>query len=292
MIRHWLQLIFDISLIAFMLGNLSAMGLQLRLADAWTPLRSIRFVGRTLFAGFFVSPALAYVVARIVPMEAPFATGLLLLGLAPSAPFLPLVVKKANGDLAAAAGTMLLASVGTIVIMPVAVPLAAPGLSADAWRIAKPLFCLVLIPLASGIFIKSMWPARAVVLHCYVKHITGASTIIFLAMVIVLNFKTIAGSVGSHALIAQFLYVPATAITGYLCSAGMPGAKRSVVSLGTCTRNIGIAAAIVGTDGDQRTMVMLVFATLVTLIVSFGTAAWFSRAGHQPLVHDPTVHRI
>ena len=107
-----LQLAFKISLIIFMVGNLAAMGLQLRLADAVAPLRNPRFVFRTILAGFLFSPLLAYLISIAVPMERPYAIGLLLLGLAPAAPFLPLAVKRAHGDLAASAGVMLLASPG------------------------------------------------------------------------------------------------------------------------------------------------------------------------------------
>jgi predicted Na+-dependent transporter len=70
---------------------------------------------------------------------------------------------------------------------------------------------------------------------------------------------------------------------GYLIAAGMPAKQRSVMSLGMGTRNIGVAAAIVGTKGDQKIMVMLVIATLVTVALSFTTAAWFARSAASSL---------
>jgi BASS family bile acid:Na+ symporter len=284
MISHPLQMLFTISLIIFMVGNLSAMGLQLRAAEACAPLTNVRFVVTALTAGFVISPALAYLVVLMVPMERAYAVGLLVLGMAPSAPFLPLMVKRANGDLAAAAGLMLLSCVGTIVMMPLGVPLVAHGLSAGAWSIAKPLFSLILVPLAVGVFIKSMWDGVARRLFACVKTITGVGTIVFLVMVLILDFKGFVGSVGSHALLAQLLFVPALAVGGYLGAAGMPESSRSVMSLGMCTRNIGAAAAIVGTKGDQRTMVMLVIATLVTIAFSFVAASWFARKLRGTLV--------
>ncbi len=272
-----LQSIFTTSLVIFMVGNLSAMGLQLNLANACVPLKNVRFVVVTLLGGFVIGPALGYLVVATVPMEPPYATGLLLLGLAPSAPFLPLVVKRANGDLAAAASVMLLASLGTILIMPVGVPLVASSLSVSAWTIARPLLSMVLAPLALGMFIKSVWDSAAQRIYPYVKTITSVGTIVFLAMVLILNFKGFVASAGSHALLAQLLYVPALSLAGYLIAAGMAHNQRSVMSLGLCTRNIGAAAAIVGTKGDQRIMVMLVIATLVTVVFSFALASWYAR---------------
>ncbi|MFP5207709.1 MAG: bile acid:sodium symporter family protein [Acidobacteriota bacterium] len=283
MISEFIKAAFTISLVIFMIGSLSAMGLQLRFADAIVPLKNARFVLITLLSGFLIGPTLGYLVVLVVPMERHYAVGLLLLSMAPAAPFLPLVVKKANGNLAAAAGLMLLASVGTIVVMPFGVPLVAPGLSASAWSIAKPLIFLVLAPLALGIFIKSMWADCADHIYRFVNSITSIATVLFLAMVLILNFKSFLGSVGSHAFLAQLLYVPALAVAGYLSAVGMPETKRSVMSLGMCTRNIGVGAAIVGAQGDQRTMVMLVIATLVTVAFSFAAASWFARRAPSAL---------
>ena len=77
--------------------------------------------------------------------------GLILLGLTPCAPLLPMVAERARGDLNYAATFMLLASAGTVIEMPFAVPLMVEGLTVSAWDIAKPLLLLVLIPLAIGV---------------------------------------------------------------------------------------------------------------------------------------------
>jgi bile acid:Na+ symporter, BASS family len=286
-IHHLLQVLFKISLVIFMVGNLSAMGLQIQLADAIIPLKNRRFALRTLIACFVLGPALAYFTILVVPMEHPYAIGVLLLGMTPAAPFMPLVVKKANGNLAVAACFMLLASLGTIVIMPFGVPLISKGLSASAWSIAKPLILLVLLPLAIGIVIRSRSAAAANWLFRCVNIITGIGTLFFLLLVILLDFKSFIGAIGSHAFLAQILYVPALAVVGYLMGSGLPDDTRSVMSLGMCTRNIGVAAAIVGTDGDERTMVMLVIATLVTLTFSFVAAARFARMSHNALQIKP-----
>jgi BASS family bile acid:Na+ symporter len=273
-----LKLIFKIALVIFMAGNMSAMGLQLSISDACRPLRSVRFVLTSLIIGFVIGPAISQLVVFFVPMEQPYATGLLLLGMTPCAPFLPLVVRRANGDLAAAAGLTLLASVGTILIMPLLVPMVAAGLPVSALSIARPLAILILLPLAAGTAIKSIWTAFAKRIYFYVNRITAIGTIMFVCMVLILNFQRFIGSIGSHALLAELLYVPAMAFVGYVSGVGMPAGRRSVISLGMCTRNVGAAAAIVGTDGDQRTMVMLVIATFVTIAVSAGAASWFAGA--------------
>lgn len=286
--NDFLQFVFKVSLIIFMVGNLLAMGLQLRVSDAVAPLKNARFVLATLFASFIFSPALAFAVTLVVPMERPYAIGLLLLGLAPAAPFLPLVVKKAKGDLAAAAGLMLLASLGTILVMPWGVPIIAPGMSASAWSIGRPLLFLIFFPLVVGLGVKNRFPIAADWLYRYVKAVTAVGTIVFLGVVIVLNFHGFVGAIGSRAFLAQLLFVPGLTVGGYLIAAGMPREQKSVMSLGMCTRNIGAAAAIVGTNGDQKIMVMLVIATIATVAISFGAAAWFARAARQRQHPEPS----
>ena len=287
MIDYLLHLIFRVSLVVFMVGNMSAMGLQLSLSDACRPLRDIRFVLTALIFGFVLGPALALLVVLAVPMQQPYATGLLLLGMTPCAPFLPLVVRRANGDLAAAAGLMLLASAGTILVMPLGVPLLAASLHASAWGIARPLTVLVFFPLVACVTIKSIWPLAANRMYVYVKRITAVGTLVFLALILALNIQSFIGSVGSHALIAQLVFVPALTLGGYLGALGMPVSRRSVISLGMGTRNIGAAAAIVGAEGDERTLAMLVIALLVTLVVSFVSASWFARANPKASLEGP-----
>jgi len=78
-------------------------------------------------------------ISQVLPLAAPYTTGLLLIGLAPAAPFLPMVVRRAGGDLAYTVAFMLIAVICTILLMPLAVPLIVPGLSVDPWAVAKPL---------------------------------------------------------------------------------------------------------------------------------------------------------
>ncbi|HUT61884.1 MAG TPA: bile acid:sodium symporter, partial [Phycisphaerae bacterium] len=113
-----LNLLFKISLALFMGASLLEMGLKLNLAEAFRGLRSSRFVAFSLVWSFVLCPALAYGITRVIPLEPPYAIGLILLGMAPCAPFVPRLVEKAGGDLGYTAAFMVLASVGTVFFMP------------------------------------------------------------------------------------------------------------------------------------------------------------------------------
>jgi len=134
-----LDIALKVSLVLFMVGNLLHMGLRLKLQEAFAGLRNTRFVVQSIVWGFVLCPALAYLLAKIVPLDPAYGMGLILLGMAPCAPFLPPMVERARGDMGSAAAFMILASIVTVVYMPIAVPVMVTGLSTDAWTIAKPL---------------------------------------------------------------------------------------------------------------------------------------------------------
>lgn len=148
-----LMILLKISLVIFMAGNLLDMGLRLNPRDALRGLRDVRFVAYTLLWGFVFCPALAYVITLVIPLEYPYAVGLILLGMTPCAPFLPAIVNKAKGDLGFTAAFMLLTAVAMVIFMPFAVPMMVKGLAVSTWTIAKPLLMVVLLPLAVGMVI-------------------------------------------------------------------------------------------------------------------------------------------
>jgi len=77
-----LLFLLKISLAIFIAGNLLEMGLRLNLRDALEGLRNVRFVAYTLLWGFILGPGLAYAITLIIPLEPPYALGLILFGMA------------------------------------------------------------------------------------------------------------------------------------------------------------------------------------------------------------------
>lgn len=78
--------------VIYPIANLAAMGLELDLRNAARTLRDPRFVTLILVLGWLAGPALAYLITRTIPLAEGHAAGLLLISLAPTAPFFPLMV--------------------------------------------------------------------------------------------------------------------------------------------------------------------------------------------------------
>ena len=274
-----LQILLKISLVMFMVGNLLDMGLRLKLREALGGLRNVRFVVLSGLWGFVLCPALAYLLTKVIPLEQPYAIGLVLLGMTPCAPFLPMMVDKARGDLAYAAAFMLLASVVTVIYMPLAVPVIVKGLTADAWTIARPLLFFLMVPLAIGMAIQRASAPVAAGLQPIVKKTTGIATLVMLVLCVVVYGKGFIGAVGTYAIGAQILFFSVATAASYGLSFGLPQAQKSVLALGMSTRNLGAAFAplFAIADVDQRAIVMVALGVPMQTIFSLLAARWLAR---------------
>src|SRR5512135_853902 len=94
-----LQKIMGITIVIFMVGNLLEVGLRLEVSEALAALRNVRFVVTSLLWCFVLGPALAVLLTKLIPLAAPYALGLILLGMAPCSPAIPVMRKKSGGSL-------------------------------------------------------------------------------------------------------------------------------------------------------------------------------------------------
>jgi BASS family bile acid:Na+ symporter len=263
-------------IVAFMVGNLAAIGLELEFRAAVAPLGNLRFVIVVVVLDWLLGPAFAWALAKAIPMAEPYALGLVLMGLAPAAPFLPLMVRQAGGDLAYAACFMLIAAAGTVIFMPVMLPVLAPRLTVSAWAIARPLILLLLAPLAAGLALRAWVPLAAQRLHRHVKRLADAATVAMLAAIAIVHWRSFVEAIGSYAIAAQLVYAIGATVGSYWLSRGLAPDQRSVVSLGACTRNLGAALApLLAATADPRTTVMIALGVPITLLVTAVAARWF-----------------
>lgn len=274
-----LDILFKVSLAIFMAGSLLEMGLKLNLADAVRGLRSPRFVVFSLLWSFVICPALAYAITLVIPLEAPYAIGLILLGMAPCAPFVPRLVEKAKGDLGYTAAFMVLASLGTVVFMPFAVPLLAKGLTASAWSIAKPLLIVVLLPMAIGVLIRRKSDPVASKLLPAVKKSAGLAGLVWCILCLVIYGKGLLGVAGSFAVASELLFFGLIFLGTFFLAFGLPYEQKIVLSIGVTTRNLGacLAPLLSVPDMDQRATLMIVLALFIMVIVTLLGTKWLGR---------------
>jgi BASS family bile acid:Na+ symporter len=274
-----MQDLFKIAVVIFTVSNIGAMGLGLNLREVLKDLRSIRTIGLILLWGWAVGPALAWLINSLLPLSEGHAAGLLLISLAPTAPFFPLMVSKARGDMSFAAAFMLLTTIGTVVLLPLMAPLLIQGLTVDSWSLAKPLIKMVLLPLVIGGAIRAFAPNLAQKMLPVAQKIGTVFLLIALALTLVLYGREMLATVGSFAPGAQILFFIAITAISYTIGFGLEQQQRSDMALGMCTRNIAaLFAAFFGiANPPDGLFVMIVLAVPLAAIVARVAARLFAR---------------
>lgn len=267
----------EVAVLVFVVTCMAGAGLGLGLAEVAAPLRRGRLVALSLAASFVVAPAVAYGLTRAVPLDRPYEIGLLLLGGAAGAPFLPKLAALADGDIAFSVGLMLLLTVGSVVFLPVVLPLLIPGLAADPWPLLRPLLVSMLLPLAAGMVVRRLAAGWAGRLRTACVAASNVSMVLAVGLLVWLNFDALVGTFGSGAVAVAVVFVGLTVAAGYALGGPDPR-TRSVLGLGTGQRNVA-AAMLMATQNfaDPGVVVMILVATLAGLVVLVPAARVMAR---------------
>jgi BASS family bile acid:Na+ symporter len=254
-------------MLTFVLSSMVAMGLGLTVAQIIAPLRSFRLVSLSLVANFVVMPAAAVGLGKLLRLEESMAIGLLLLGAAAGAPFLPILAQLAKGNLAFAAGLMVLLMVVTVGYLPLVLPLLLPGVTVNPLQIAKSLFLLMLIPLGIALAVNAKAPAFAAKVRPWLSRISSLSLIALVGLLVLINLKSVLAVFGTGGILGGLLFIAAGLGIGWLL--GGPGRDtRLVLGQGTAQRNIAAALVVASQSfSDTNVVVMVVVVAIVGLLI-------------------------
>src|SRR5262245_16226350 len=265
------------SVLTFLVASMLELGLSLTLAQVVAPLKNVRLIALSIIANFLSVPLLALGVAKGMRLEEPFATGLLLLGLAPGAPFIPKVVQIARGNLAFATGLMVLLVVGTAIDLPLLLPRVITGVEINAWQIEQSLFLLMLLPLFIGLAVHAKFRSLPAWLCFSMGFVANVSGLVVLVLIVVFNFQSVLRLFGTGVIFAGLIFVVLSVLAGWLFG-GRDREIRCALGLGTGLRNVG-AALLIGAKNfdDPRVNVMVVVTALVGLFILLPAASVFGR---------------
>ena len=253
----------------FVVTSMLGMGASLTMGMILQPLKNAKLVILAIVANFVLAPALAYAITLVLPISEDQEIGLIVLGCAAGAPFLPKLAQSAKGPLGFSVGMMVLLMVVTIIYLPIVMPLLLSGVSVSPWDIAKSLIVLMLVPLAIGLLIR----AHSVEDGEHWKNLMGKiSTVGLLLMMVTalgLNISSIIDFIGSWGLLALVVFIAGSLLIGMLLGGREPG-TRAVMGLGTAQRNISAAIVVVtqnfaGTDSLPYVLVAAILGLLVLL---------------------------
>lgn len=256
-----------IATLVFVVSSMVAMGLGLKVAQITAPLRDLRLVSLSLLANFVLMPAAAVVLARVLRLDEPLGVGLLVLGVAAGAPFLPKLTQIAKGNLAFAVALMVLLMVITVGYLPLVLPVLLPGVSVNPAKIARSLVLLMLVPLAVALAVNAKLPAAAARAKPLFDRLSSLGLILVVVLLVVVNFNKVLSVFGTRAILAGMLFIAFGYAVGW--ALGGPAADtRPVLGLGTAQRNIAAALVVGGQSfSNPSVVVMVVVVAIVSLLI-------------------------
>jgi bile acid:Na+ symporter, BASS family len=256
-----------VAMLSFVVSSMLAMGAGLTVAKIIEPLRDVRLVVLALVANFVLMPLGAFALAKALWLDEQLGVGLLLLGCAAGAPFLPKLAELAKGNLPFAVGAMVLLMVVTVGYLPLVLPLLLPGITVDPGKIARSLVLLMLLPLAVGLALKVRYDEVAARVKPWLDWLSNISLILLIMLISAANIDKVLQIFGTRGILAGLLFIAMGFGIGWLFGGTSSETKR-VLALGTAQRNIA-AALVVGSQSfsDPKVVVMVIVVAIVGLII-------------------------
>lgn len=269
-----LSTILGVSLLVFVITSMLAMGLSLSMAQIFAPLKNGRLVLVAIVVNFVVVPLLAWGLAGLLGLSDGLTIGLILMGTAAGAPFLPKLGEVAKGNIAFSVGLMVMLMVITVLYMPIVLPLAIEGVEVDAWDIASSLIFLMLLPLAIGLVVRSLWKDLASRLQPTMGTISSVSIALLLVSGIIANWSSIVAIIGTGGLVAILVFLAVSFLVGFVGGGSDPGIK-SVLGLGTAQRNLSAAfvVALQNFADSPDVITMVIVGGMIGLVILMPLAA-------------------
>ena len=277
-----IQTTISVATLVFVLSSMLATGLGLTVSEIITPLRNTRLVVLSLLANFVLMPLAAVGLAALLRLDQPLGVGLLLLGTAAGAPFLPKLAQIAKGNLAFGVGLMVLLMVVTVGYLPLVLPLLLPGVSVNPAQIARSLFLLMLLPLAGALVVRARFAGAAARTKPVLDRVSNLSLVLLIVLITATNINNVLAVFGTRGILAALLFLAVGFGVGWLL--GGPGMDtRRVLALGTAQRNIAAGLVVGGQSfSDPKVVVMIVVVTIVGLLVLMPLSTALGRRSPAP----------
>jgi len=282
-IMQFLEGNFGLMVFIFTVTNLIYLGLQVKMDEVVAGLKDKKSMALIFVWSWVLGPALAYLIAWVLPLAEPFVIGLLLCSLAPITPFLPLTVDEARGDMNFAAALVPVVMVGTVILLPLLGPLMIKGVSVSAWSLAKPLLASVLLPLVIGVAVRRYAELVAIRTLPAVNVMAKLTSVIVGVWCVVVYAQEMIETAGSFALLSVMLFMVAIGWISYQFGFGLKQSQRSVISLAMITRNGGpvLIATLALPNADSRIVTLVVLVNVGGFILAPIAARIFGKQAEK-----------
>lgn len=272
-----LQSLSNIFSLFFIVGSMIALGLSLFFQDIIAPLRNWSLVWRMLLGNFLLVPILAFGISQLFSLDAGYETGMIVIGLCAGAPFIPKLIEMAHGDVASSVGVMVLLLIGTVIFVPIALPLLMPSAKVDPMQIAGNLVVLMFLPLAIALLVHTRYQDTAGEWQPFFAKISNIGLIGVIITMLLQNGALIVEVIGTGLILASALLIAGAFLIGMVLAAPRDTSNLALFGFSTAQRNVAASMVIASqtfSDQPNAMVVVIVMSIMLNLMLLLGAAEW------------------
>lgn len=255
---------------ASLFGLILSIGLESRWSDIAYALSNPRVLFRAIIAVNLVVPLSAVILCTLLPIAPWTRAGLIMMAVAPLAPFAPLKMLKSGAQRSFVLGTYVALMIASVLIIPATAAIL--GFVAPRQVVVPPLVIAayvidtVITPLVIGIFVHSTWERQSERLAPIVRKLS-LGLLIPLALLILWRFiGDFADLVGDGSLAVIAAMVAIGLASGYAL-AGRDPSERKALAEAAATRHPGLAATIAQLHSNDTRIIAAILLYLFASIL-------------------------
>jgi BASS family bile acid:Na+ symporter len=291
-----LTALFNAGIVISVGATVLSLGMTFTVAQLLAPLRRTGLVVAMVALNAVVIPAIAWGVAKGLPINEAYVDGLVLATLgAGSAAGIKAAQLAKNADLALAVSVVVVLQLVNIVSVPIWAGQVVSGASLSAWDILKSLLLLVLIPLIIGLVAKARYPDHAAEWTGGLVKIANLALVVAIAAGISVNWQTIVDLLGSWVLVASLVIIAIALTLGLLL--GVKDAQtRTTTGLVSGMRFGSLGLVIIGTqlggnpDYLGPALVFALLDVLLPIVLAIEIGRRFQRAPAGAVASKAIAH--
>ena len=272
----FLQQASAVLITVFVVTSMLGIGLTQKPSRIIGHLRNHQFLVTMLLLNLVVVPALTIYAVRLVPVAPHYEIGLILFGLAAGAPFLIHLTKTSQRDLALGATVLMVLMLGTVITMPLVLPLLIDGVAVTTWTIVQPMLVQIVLPLVVGMVVLQFFESFAAMIHRWVAR---ASNIALYTAIVTIFISSSTAFLDPELWVAIGLGLAIILLAffiGYMTGDGHDQHK-DIGGLGTAQRGTASAMIVASTAfDDPRILVVITLLNTLALLLLIPAAKWLS----------------
>jgi bile acid:Na+ symporter, BASS family len=175
-----------------------------------------------LLANFVFMPVLLIGLAALLPFPPQVKMAIIVLAINAGAPFIPWLVSLGKGDLAYSSSAVIMLIVGTVIVLPLAMPLMlnllGTGATPSTWDVLWPLLLFMVLPLLIGMFIRARYLKLAMEIGPYLGPISITFLVVHIVLFLGYSWADVVSLFGGGVLLFALVFPLAGMLIGYLLS--------------------------------------------------------------------------